>query len=122
MDGDSVKVAIEANTDSKDTYETFMEIMKGVRSVVRITSHKDKVVRAEPLEAVFEAGNVHVLRADWNMEWFTEVSAFPNGKHDDMVDNLSSGFNKIKGSGGVVGSVHTEAVGMGIQDIDRSLI
>jgi hypothetical protein len=56
------------------------------------------------------------------MEWFAEVSAFPNGKHDDMVDNLSSGYNLVKSGGGVIGSVHTEGTGMGIQDMERSLI
>ena len=104
QDGDTVRVAIESTTDAKDTYETFVSILEGKRTVVNVASPKDKVIRAEPLEAVFEAGNVHILRAPWNRAWLDEVSAFPNGKHDDQVDNLSSGYALMKRGNLVTGS------------------
>jgi len=109
IDGDIVKVAIESNTDSKDTYENFVEILKGIRTVIKIVSTKDKVVRATPLEPIFEAGNVHILRGAWNLEWIKEVGQFPNGKHDDQVDNLSSGYNLLKSAGIITKSYTADA-------------
>ena len=49
----------------------------------------------QPLEPIFEAvGHVHVVRGDWNEAWVDELEEFRgDGKtHDDMLDNLSSGY------------------------------
>jgi predicted phage terminase large subunit-like protein len=42
----------------------------------------DKVVRADPLSAQVEAGNVKLVKGDWNDEYLDEVSFFPNGRKD----------------------------------------
>lgn len=91
-DGMGVPVAIEDSLDSKDAIKILREILRGKRVVKGIRTKGDKVMRASPLEAVFEAGNVHILKADWNFDWYAEMKEFPNGKHDDQVDNLSAGF------------------------------
>lgn len=52
-----------------------------------------KAVRARPVSAQAEAGNIHLLRADWNEAFLDEVELFPNGAHDDQVDTLSGAFN-----------------------------
>lgn len=54
----------------------------------------DKEVRARAVSAQSEAGNILVLRAPWNEEFFTELENFPDGKHDDIVDVLSGAFNE----------------------------
>lgn len=54
-----------------------------------------KVVRAKPLAAQVEAGNVIMLRASWNKNLKDELAMFPNGLHDDQVDALSRAFNKL---------------------------
>jgi predicted phage terminase large subunit-like protein len=65
---------------------------------VRITKPtKDKVTRAKPVSAQAEAGNIFVLRADWNDEFFQELENFPDGAHDDIVDTLSGAFNELQG-------------------------
>lgn len=55
----------------------------------------DKAVRAEPFAAQAEAGNVKLLSGAWNAAYIEELCAFPQGKHDDMVDASSGAFNKL---------------------------
>lgn len=54
-----------------------------------------KTDRAEPFSSQSEAGNVRVLRGDWNRDWLNELCEFPFGKHDDQVDATSGAFNKL---------------------------
>lgn len=58
---------------------------------------KDKVTRAKPVSAQSEVGNIRILRAPWNDEFFTELENFPDGAHDDIVDVLSGAFNELAG-------------------------
>jgi predicted phage terminase large subunit-like protein len=76
--------------------ENFVRMLSGydVRTVV---FNKDKITRAKPVSAQCEVGNVSVLRAAWNEELFRELENFPEGKHDDIVDVLSGGFNELSG-------------------------
>ena len=53
---------------------------------------KDKITRASPTSAQAEAGNIKVLRAHWNEDFFRELDNFPEGSHDDIVDALSGAF------------------------------
>lgn len=55
----------------------------------------DKVVRAGPLRAQAEAGNVGLVRGPWNEAYLSELENFPNGEHDDQVDGSSCGFNDL---------------------------
>lgn len=91
-DGAFVDVAIERSIESKDAYIQLKDILNGKRIVKQVPLKGDKVTRFAPLEPIFEAGNVHILRASWNADWLAELSQFPNGKHDDQVDNLSAGY------------------------------
>lgn len=56
---------------------------------------KDKETRAKPVSAQAEAGNILVLRAPWNDEFFQELENFPQGTHDDIVDAFSGAFNEL---------------------------
>ena len=49
--------------------------------------------RARPLSAQAEAGNVYVLRGDWNSALIKEFTSFPSGKLKDQVDAASRGFH-----------------------------
>jgi predicted phage terminase large subunit-like protein len=57
----------------------------------------DKVTRSMPFRAQCEAGNVALLRGDWNEQYLAELSAFPTGTHDDQVDGSSAAFNALMG-------------------------
>jgi predicted phage terminase large subunit-like protein len=56
------------------------------------TETGDKVTRFGPFSAQAEAGNVDVLRGDWNDAWFTALEGFPVAKHDDDADSTSRAF------------------------------
>ncbi len=57
----------------------------------------DKVSRAEPLAAQWQAGNVVVVKADWTRQYLDECAAFPFGRHDDQVDASSGAFRFLLG-------------------------
>jgi predicted phage terminase large subunit-like protein len=64
-----------------------------VRTVV---ISKDKITRAKPVSAQAEAGNISVLRAPWNEEFFQELENFPSkDSHDDICDTLSGAYNEL---------------------------
>jgi predicted phage terminase large subunit-like protein len=50
----------------------------------------DKMVRAHPLRGRMQAGKVWFLdKAPWLVDTYTEMTRFPAGKHDDIIDSLS---------------------------------
>ena len=56
----------------------------------------DKVVRAEPVAAQWQAGNIDVVKGPWNEVFFSELEAFFDPKYkDDQVDALSGAFNAL---------------------------
>ncbi|MDR3334902.1 MAG: phage terminase large subunit [Treponema sp.] len=91
-DGEYARIAAENTIDAKDAVAQMRKLLRGKRTVQDASGKGDKVVRATPLEAIFEAGNVHILQGAWNQEWVKEIGQFPSGKHDDQVDNLSAGY------------------------------
>lgn len=91
-DGQAVAIVVENSADSKDAVSVMQQIFNGRRVVRGLNIRGDKVSRISPVEPIFEAGNVHILRADWNLDWLNEVREFPSGKHDDQVDNISAGW------------------------------
>lgn len=54
----------------------------------------DKATRASPFAAQVNAGNVKMLRAEWNDALLHEMRTFPMGKNDDQIDALSRAYNK----------------------------
>lgn len=54
-----------------------------------------KQLRAQPLAAQAEAGNVDMLVATWNEVFLDEICNFPNAKYDDQVDGASRAFNTL---------------------------
>lgn len=58
-----------------------------------------KVLRAQPLAAAIEAGNVSIVRGAWNDAFLDEARVFPAGAHDDQVDAAASAFLELTQSG-----------------------
>jgi len=55
-------------------------------------SHKitgDKEVRANPVSASAQMGNVALFNGAWLTDFLDELESFPNGSHNDQVDGLS---------------------------------
>lgn len=98
QDTPQVRVATQTDPGSagKKEAEVFVSMLAGY-DVHSAPNSKDKVTRAKPVSAQAEVGNILVLRAGWNNEFFTELENFPDGAHDDIVDVLSGGFNELCG-------------------------
>ena len=55
----------------------------------------DKETRARPLAAQAEAGNVLIVKGDWNRDFLAEMETFPMGKFMDQVDAASRAFGEL---------------------------
>jgi predicted phage terminase large subunit-like protein len=93
QDGFSCKVGIEQDPGQAGVSEAdyLIRMLAGfIATPYKVT--KDKVTRASPVSSQAEAGNIKVLIADWNEEFFRELENFPEGSHDDIVDAFSGAF------------------------------
>jgi predicted phage terminase large subunit-like protein len=97
MDGPAVRQGVEAVGGYKDTYTRIRDVLQGISVVEAIHPAGDKLVRASPLEPVFEAGNVFLVRAEWNSPYLAELGDFPSGAHDDWVDATSGAWTMVCG-------------------------
>lgn len=64
----------------------------------------NKIARAKPWSAQAEAGNAHLLRAQWNRAYLDEHEMFPLGKKD-QIDASSGGYSELVRAGGGGGKV-----------------
>lgn len=64
-----------------------------------VPSRVDKVQRSAACSAQAEAGNIKILRADWNNELLSALHGFPDLPHDDIPDAVSGAFNESNKSG-----------------------
>ena len=54
-----------------------------------------KVERAMPLASQADAGNVFLVKGEWNEPFLKEIELFPIGKFKDQVDVASGAFDKL---------------------------
>ena len=58
--------------------------------IKELQADTDKVSRALTMKTRYEMGTVyHLANAPWLYDYESELTSFPNGKHDDMVDCAS---------------------------------
>jgi predicted phage terminase large subunit-like protein len=95
VDGPGVRIAAEAVGGYKDSFVRLKAVLAGKAIVEAYYPATDKLVRASPLEPIFEAGNVLLVRGDWNQTYLDELGDFPSGAHDDQVDGTSGGFAMV---------------------------
>ena len=55
---------------------------------------RGKMSRAEDSTPSVHGGKVKLLKGGWNDQFISEVISFPNGKHDDQLDNLCYAVNQ----------------------------
>lgn len=66
-----------------------------------ITGHSSKMSRFKPVCALAESGNLKVVKADWNKDFFDELENFKDDKRvqryfkDDQLDALSDCFSHL---------------------------
>lgn len=96
LDGQQVTVFIEQEPGSggKESAESTIRNLAGFRCIAdRPTG--DKIKRADVLAVQLNAGNVYMLRGNWNAEYKRELEYFPFGKFKDQVDASSGAFNML---------------------------
>lgn len=80
--------------------QAFVKMLQGYDARITKPAVK-KSIRAKPVSAQAEAGNIFILRGDWNEAFFQEVENFSENDeeyaHDDIVDTLSGAFNEMSG-------------------------
>jgi predicted phage terminase large subunit-like protein len=102
LDGRGTPIVIEQEPGSAGKFvaDMFVRLLAGFEiRTERPTG--DKTVRARPLAAQAEAGNVLLLAGDWNAEFLDEFESFPGGTHDDQVDATTQALSYLFGTGGV---------------------
>lgn len=93
VDGRDVLTLVPQDPGSAgvDAAKAFIRTLAGYR-VQSIRVSGDKVLRADPLSAQVNAGNVRMLRGEWNRDLLEELRTFPLGRHDDQVDAAADAF------------------------------
>ena len=94
LDGREVSIIVEQEPGSggKESAEATIRNLAGFRCYAdRPTG--DKILRADTFAVQLNAGNVAMLRAEWNSEYKRELEFFPYGKYKDQVDASSGAFN-----------------------------
>lgn len=72
----------------------FAKLLHG-HKVVFSPETGSKEVRATPLAAQCEAGNVYLLRGPWNDAFINEAAMFPNGQFKDQIDGASRAYANL---------------------------
>lgn len=77
-----------------DQIESYRSMLKGYTVISRYIT-KNKVTMAEPAAAEWQNGNIVLVRGSWNETMISELEAFPDGVHDDIVDALSAAVRNL---------------------------
>lgn len=81
-------------------YPVFRDVVGGKQSRNKdgvTLPGEGKITRALGIAAQAEAGNVFLVRGDWNADYLDELTAFPESSVADQVDASSGAFNKLTG-------------------------
>ncbi len=92
-DGKSVIVCLpqDPGQAGKAQVDNYVRSLPGYR-VHRSPESGSKQIRALPVAAQIEVGNLALVPAAWNHDFIEELRDFPYGRKDDQVDALVRGF------------------------------
>lgn len=89
-----IRLAQDPGQAGVDQVQLLVRMLAGFNvRAERVTGRKE--TRADGLSAQVNAGNVKLLRADWNKAFIEEMRTFPAGKHDDQIDAASDAFLEL---------------------------
>jgi predicted phage terminase large subunit-like protein len=86
------------------SYQIVIEIEPGSGGKARnlagytVVGHRptgDKAVRAEPLAAQVQSGNILLHAGPWQEDFIEEAESFPNAPHLDQIDAAAMAFNHL---------------------------
>jgi predicted phage terminase large subunit-like protein len=84
----------EAGVGGADRTQDVVKLLAG-HAIKTEPATGSKEFRAEPFAAQAEAGNVWIVKGEWNHDFLAELCEFPGGSHDDQVDAASGALNKL---------------------------
>lgn len=95
-DGIETQIGVEQDPGQAGVSEVdyLLRQLAGFRAKAYKVS-SDKVTRCLPASSQAEAGNIKILEAKWNEDFFKELENFPEAKHDDIVDALAGAFGML---------------------------
>src|SRR4030095_1677078 len=70
-----------------------------ISGLVAVNPEGGKMARAQAVSPQIESGNIylpHPAIAPWVESLIEECSAFPHGKYDDQVDQMTQALNKMR--------------------------
>jgi predicted phage terminase large subunit-like protein len=96
MDGTAVQIQLaqDPGQSGKGQAQNYLRLL-GRYSVTATPVTGDKMARALTWAGKAGGGLVLMVEGDWNKAFLDELTSFPTGAHDDQVDAVSSGFDKI---------------------------
>lgn len=96
LDGKNIKQRLpqDPGAAGKSLAVSHTRLLAGYSVITKPVSG-DKETRADPFSSQVNAGNVKMLRADWNRDYIEELRQFPNGKFDDRVDASADAFDEV---------------------------
>lgn len=94
--GHAVQIWLEEEPGSggKDSSRASVSNLEGFAVKVERPSGS-KLSRLGPFIGQAEAGNVYMVKADWNWDYLEELAAIPNNTFWDQADSTSGAFNKL---------------------------
>ena len=98
MDSPAYTILLETGAGTSDLlFNEYKTALTGYNVIQSKTHGATKEDRATPLANAIYDGKVHVMitNDELRQTFLDEFKAFPNGKHDDIVDACSHGFNYL---------------------------
>lgn len=90
----AIRLPQDPGQAGKDQAKSYTRLLAGYNVAVLPVSG-DKITRAEPFAAQVNAGNVRLIKGDWNKAYIDELKLFPLGTNDDQVDGSADAFNHL---------------------------
>ena len=92
--GHEIYVEQEPGSGGKESAESTIRNLAGHRVYAdKVTG--EKKVRAEPLAAQVQGGNLFLVAGEWVGPFYDEAEVWPSGKHMDQIDAAAGAFNKL---------------------------
>lgn len=101
LDGSGVRISVpqDPGQAGKDQAQDYVVMLSGY-DVRTSPETGDKVTRALSVSAQAAAGNILLVRGEWNEAFLQCLESFPSpGAHDDDVDALSRAFAQVNQGG-----------------------
>lgn len=100
-DGPNVRVRMfqERGSAGKNLVQRFRRLLAG-HNFKGVWVTGDKELKARPLSACAERGDLSLLRGAWNTAFIEEAVGFPNAAFDDQVDAAAGAYNDLDRAAG----------------------